>query len=235
VSARQVVGVIFGIIKMGDHHAWLILLARSPPVVLWEARKLRNWPVEVSPSKDQVVAQVVATVGKKLLKRREICSRHLRHNIIYVQIYRPNNGGRLQPSRADQKQIVRTPTTFSVTPPEATSKSRLRQSRPIPSVQSVAGDAGASCLLRTFPGTSRPRSSRPLPPRLVPQPLWVLFSELPVESRARNPPPHPLEHHAGHGRRRRRQQYVSHEFLCHVRPRFVRLRGGPPPPSLYRQ
>jgi hypothetical protein len=46
----------------------------------------------------------------------------------------------------------------------------------------------------------------------------VLLAELPVEPRARNPSPQPLEHHAGHRRRGRRQQYVSHEFLCHVRP-----------------
>ena len=41
---------------------------------------------------------------------------------------------------------------------------------------------------------------------------------LPVEPRARSPSPQPLEHHARHRRRGRRQQYVSHEFLCHVRP-----------------
>jgi len=46
----------------------------------------------------------------------------------------------------------------------------------------------------------------------------VLFPELPVKPRTRSPPPQPLEHHAGHRRRGRRQQYVSHEFLCHVRP-----------------
>jgi hypothetical protein len=44
----------------------------------------------------------------------------------------------------------------------------------------------------------------------------VLLAELSVEPQARSPPPEPLEQHAGH--RRRRQQYVSHEFLCHVRP-----------------
>jgi hypothetical protein len=49
-------------------------------------------------------------------------------------------------------------------------------------------------------------------------PLCVLLAELPVEPRARNPPAQPLEHHACHRRRGRRQQYVSHEFLCHVRP-----------------
>jgi hypothetical protein len=43
----------------------------------------------------------------------------------------------------------------------------------------------------------------------------VLLAELPVEPRARNPPPQSLEYHAGHRRRCRRQQY---EFLCHVRP-----------------
>lgn len=46
----------------------------------------------------------------------------------------------------------------------------------------------------------------------------VLLAELPVEPRARNPSPQPLEHHAGHRRRGRRQHYVLHEFLCHVRP-----------------
>jgi hypothetical protein len=46
----------------------------------------------------------------------------------------------------------------------------------------------------------------------------VLLAELPVEPRARNPSPQPLEHDAGQRRRGRRQQYVSHEFLCHVRP-----------------
>jgi hypothetical protein len=50
----------------------------------------------------------------------------------------------------------------------------------------------------------------------------VLFPELPVEPRARSPPPQPFEHHAGHRRRGRRQQYVSHDFLCHVRPRSAR-------------
>jgi hypothetical protein len=43
----------------------------------------------------------------------------------------------------------------------------------------------------------------------------VLLAELPVEPRTLNPPPQPLEHHARHRRRGRRQQY---EFLCHVRP-----------------
>lgn len=79
----------------------------------------------------------------------------------------------------------------------------------------------ATARSRCRSGRSAPApwaSNRPLAPRLVPRPLWVLFSELPVESRARNPPPQPLEHHAGHRRRGRRQQYVSHEFLCHVRP-----------------
>jgi hypothetical protein len=37
----------------------------------------------------------------------------------------------------------------------------------------------------------------------------VLFAEVPVEPRACDPPPQPLEHHA----RGRRPQYVSHEFL----------------------
>jgi hypothetical protein len=46
----------------------------------------------------------------------------------------------------------------------------------------------------------------------------VLLAELPVEPRTRSPSPQPLEHHAGHRRRGRRQHYESHEFLCHVRP-----------------
>ena len=53
---------------------------------------------------------------------------------------------------------------------------------------------------------------------LVQRPLWVKLAELPVEPRARNPPSQPLEHHARHRRRGRRQQYVSHDFQCHLRP-----------------
>jgi hypothetical protein len=51
---------------------------------------------------------------------------------------------------------------------------------------------------------------------LVLRSLWVLVAELPVELRARNPPPR-LGHHAAHRRRGRRHQHVSHEVLCHVR------------------
>jgi len=64
--------------------------------------------------------------------------------------------------------------------------------------------------------------------------LWVLLAELPVEPRARNPPPQPLERHAGHRRRGRRQQYVSHEFLCQCPPSRVRPRDDAPPSPLCR-
>jgi hypothetical protein len=71
-------------------------------------------------------------------------------------------------------------------------------------------------------------SSR-LAPRPGPRPLGVLFAELPVEPRAGNPPAQPLERQAGHRRRDRRQQCVSHEFLCHVRPVMSALSCPPGP------
>jgi hypothetical protein len=46
----------------------------------------------------------------------------------------------------------------------------------------------------------------------------VLLAELSVEPTARNPSPQRLECQAGYRRQGRRQQYESHEFLCHVRP-----------------
>jgi hypothetical protein len=62
----------------------------------------------------------------------------------------------------------------------------------------------------------------------------VLLAELPVEPHARSPPPQPLEHHPGHRRRGRRQEYVAYEFLCHVRPLVSAPRDDPPPSPLYR-